>query len=134
MTLRDDILADPACNVARAARDCAEMARIRSVGRTQSNKREIGNGSILETIGITAGNKLLDEINTNTVYRYVKPLVDQGRLLIGSPLVVATLQSMVPAFVAQADVDKLTALGKDPWPYTAQEVADALYFPDGSVR
>lgn len=134
MGLREDILADPACATALAARDCAEMARIRSIGRTQPNKREIGNGSILETIGIVAGNKLLDEINTNTIYRYVKPLVDQGRMLIGSALVVSTLQSMVPTIIVQTDADKLVALGKDPFPYTAQEVADALYFPNGSAK
>ncbi|MDB5937526.1 MAG: hypothetical protein JWQ01_4870 [Massilia sp.] len=136
MSLRDDILADPACSAARTARDCVEMARIRSLAatRTRPNGREIGNGSILETIGVASGNKLLDEINSNTLYRYVKPLVDQGRLLIGSPLVAGTLLSMVPAIITQAEADRLVALGKDPWPYSAIEVADALYNADGSAK
>lgn len=136
MTLRDDILADPACASALAARDCAEMARIRSIaaGRTRSNSRVIGNGSILEVIGIASGNKLLDEVNNNTLYRYVKPLVNDGRLEIGKPLTVATLQSMVPAIITQVEADKLVALGKDAWPYSIQEVADALYNPDGSRK
>jgi hypothetical protein len=134
MGLREDILADPACATALAARDCIEMARIRSIGRTRANAREIGNGTILETLGIAAGNALLDEINTNASYRYVKPLVEQGRLLIGAALVQATVQSMVPAVLTQAQADTLCALGKEPDPLTLQEVGDALYYPDGSDR
>jgi hypothetical protein len=136
MSLRDDILADPACSAARAVRDCAEIARIRSLSaaRTRPNSREIGNGSILDTLGVASGNKLLDEINTNPLYRYVKPLVEQGRLLIGSPLVAGTLLSMVPEIITPAEADKLVALGNDPWPFSASEVADALYNPDGSIK
>lgn len=135
MALRDDILADPACAVALAAKDCAELARIRSIGRVRSNSREVGNGTILDTIGFVAGNALLDEINTNTNYRYVKPLFEQGRLLIGSALVVATLQTMVTGgLVTQANADKLVALGKEPNPYTAQEVAVAVFNEDGSAK
>lgn len=136
MGLREDIIADPACAAAYAVRDCAELARIRTaaVVRTQPNNREIGNGTILATIGVAAGNKLLDEINNNALYRYVKPLVEQGRLLIGSPLVVGTLQSMVPAFISQAEANSLTALGRDAQPYTAAEVADACFNPNGSAK
>lgn len=135
MTLRDDILADPACSVALAARDCTELARIRSIGRTRATSLEIGNGTILETIGITSGNKLLDTINGTVDFRYVKPLVEQGRLLIGSALVQATLQSLVAASViTQVEADKLCALGKEPNPYTPSEIADALFNPDGTPK
>lgn len=136
MTLREDILADSACTAALAAKDCAELARIRTltVGRTQPNSREIGNGSILATIGVVSGNKLLDEINTNPLYRHVKPLVDQGRLLIGSSLVAGTLQSMVPTIISQADASALIALGRDAQPYTVAEVADAVFNTDGSAK
>lgn len=136
MNLRDQVLNDPACTDAYAMKDCAEIARIRTlaVGRTQPNNREIGNGTILATIGVISGNKLLDEINNNALYRYVKPLVEQGRLLIGSPLVVGTLQSMVPAFISQAEADLLIALGRDAQPYTAADVADALFNDDGTPK
>jgi hypothetical protein len=45
-TLRAQIQGDPACTAALAARDCAEMARIRSVCRTCGNMREIGNNTL----------------------------------------------------------------------------------------
>jgi hypothetical protein len=128
MSLRDDILGDPACAEALAARDCIELARIRSVGRTKANNLEIGNGTILSTIGLVAGNSVLDEINTNPDYRYVKPLVEQGRLLIGTPLVVFSLGAMVTKGVlTQALADRLIALGRSPNPYTPQEVAAAMF-------
>jgi hypothetical protein len=134
MTLRDEILADPACATALAARDCAEMARVRSIGRTRPNAREIGNGTILETLGIAAGNVFLDAINTNADFRYVKPLIESGRLQIGKTLVQATVQSMVPAVLTQAQADALCALGKEPDPLTQQEVGEALYNIDGSLK
>lgn len=134
MSLRDDILASPACADALAARDCEELARIMSVGRTRASHREIGNGTILEVLGLAAGNALLDEINGNADFRHVKPLVEQGRLLIGAALVQATVQSLVPAVLTLAQVNSLCALGKEPDPLTAQQVAEAMFNPDGSVK
>jgi hypothetical protein len=65
----------------------------------------------------------------------VKPLVAQGRLLIGSALVQATLQSLVAgAVLTQAEADKLSDLGKEPNPYTPQEIAEAVFNEDGSVK
>jgi hypothetical protein len=135
MTLRDDILADPACAPAYATKDCVRLAEIRSVGRTKANAREIGSGSIIETIGIPAGNALLDILMSTdpaSPYRHVAPLIEQGRLLIGSPLVQATVQSFVPDTLTQAQATALCALGLEPRPYTAQEVAAALFAPNGT--
>lgn len=134
MSLRDEILANPVCADALAARNCEELARIMSVGRTRANTREIGNGSILETLGIAAGNALLDVINSDATFRYVKPLVNQGRLLIGAPLVQATVQSLASAVLTQEQANALCALGHEPNPYTAQDVAEAVFNPDGSLK
>jgi hypothetical protein len=117
-----------------ASRDCQAIAAAASVGRKRSTKREIGYGTILETVGFVAGNAVCDEINNNPMYRYVKPLVEQGRMLIGSPMVAAALQAMVPAVIPQAVADKLKALGLEDDPVTAQDVAIALYNPDGSDK
>jgi bacterioferritin-associated ferredoxin len=46
MGLREDILADPACAAALAARDLNELARIMSIGHTCGNMREIGNNTL----------------------------------------------------------------------------------------
>lgn len=137
MTLRDDILANAACDAARTTKDCQSIADIMSANRTKRNTREIGNGTILETLGITTGNTLLDfllDSSPTSTFRHVKPLIEQGRLLIGSPLVQATVQSFVPAVLTLAQADALCALGIDPNPYTVQEVADALFNPDGSSK
>ena len=138
MGLREDILADPSCDTARAARDCAAIAAIRSVGRTKANAREIGSGSIIETIGIDAGNALLDVLMSSdptSKFRHVKPLIEQGRLLIGSPLVQGTVRGFVaPEILTQVQADALCALGLDPHPYTAQEIAAALFNDDGTPK
>jgi hypothetical protein len=138
MGLREEILANQACNAAVAAKDCATIAAIMSVGRNRRNSREIGNGTILETLGIAAGNAFLDVLlssATDSPYRHVKPLIEQGRLLIGSVLVQATVQSMVAQSVlTQAQADALCALGLELAPLSAQDVAEALYNVDGSPK
>lgn len=134
MALRDDIHGNPACAAAIQARDCQAIAAIMSAGRTRLNQREIGNGTILETLGLASGNALLDVINTNTNFRYVKPLVEQGRLLIGSQLVRATLQSLVPSVLTQVEADRLMALGVEPNPYSLNEIANSMFNENGSLK
>eukprot|EP01034_Spumella_vulgaris_P041665 gene41665-51629_t len=131
-SLRDQVHADQRCAAALTAKDCAELARLMSVGRVRANSREIGNGTILEVLGLATGNEVLDLINSNADYRHVKPLIEQGRLLIGSPLAQITVQALVPAVLTQAQADALCALGLEPHPYTAQELAEALFTPDGT--
>ena len=137
MGLREDIHANPACTAAIAAKDCSAIAAIMSVGRTRANSREIGNGTILEVLGITAGNLLLDTLmsdDAESPFRHVKPLIEQGRLLIGSALVQATVQSFVPNTLNQAQADSLCAIGRDANPYTVQEIAEVLFNPDGTEK
>ena len=126
MTLLEEIQAK--CSQAMlASRDFEAIAAAVSIGRTKPNAKEIGNGTILEVLGLTSGNALLDVVNTVPDFRYVKPLVEQGRLTVGSELVQATVQSLVPIGVlTQAQADALCALGFDPDPVTAQQVSDEL--------
>ena len=109
-----------------ASRDDVAVAARVSEGRVKLNKREIGNGSILETLGLAAGNAFLDVIYTAPNFRYVKSLVERGRLVVGSPLVQATVQSMAPLTLTQAQADALCALGLDPDPVTALDVRVAM--------
>lgn len=98
-----------------------------SVGRVKFVPTEIGNGTILEKLGITTGNALLDVINTSPDFRYVKPLVEQGRLRLDSPLVRGTLASLVVAgVVTQAQADVLLSAAQTPDPVTTAEVESAL--------
>ncbi len=98
-----------------------------SVGRVKFVPTEIGNGTILEKLGITTGNALLDVINTSPDFRYVKPLAEQGRLRLDSPLVRGTLASLVVAgVVTQAQADVLLSAAQSPDPVTTAEVESAL--------
>lgn len=109
-----------------AAKEHGQIAALVSVGRTKPSTREIGNGTILETIGLQYGNAMLDVINNTPDFRHVKPLLEQGRLIIGSPLVVAAVQGMVPAVMPQAVADLLLALTVEPAPVSVQEVIKAM--------
>lgn len=70
---------------------------------------EIGNGLVLATIGLTAGNALLDAINALPDFRHVRPLLEQGRLDISSPLAQGALDSLVGA-VPEFTADHVNAL------------------------
>jgi hypothetical protein len=134
--LRAQAHGDPACKEALAKRNIDALACILSASRVRPSAREIGNGTILEVLGVDAGNRLLDHIAGADELRHVRPLLEQGRLMIGAHLVQAALQSYVrlDGVLAQADADALCALGTEPDPLTPQDVADALYNPDGTQK
>jgi len=136
VALRAAARANPACAKPLADKDLVELARILSTGRTRPTAREIGNGTVLEVLGIEAGNKLLDHIQADPAMRYVRPLLEQGRLKIGSPVAQAALQSYVQPgdVLTQSDADKLCALGGEPDPLTPQDVEEALFNPDGTEK
>lgn len=123
MSLYDDIIAG---GFDLQNRDDGAIAAALSVGRTKLVPTEIGNGTILETIGLTAGNSLLDVLNTAPDFRYVKPLLEQGRLRVDSGLVRATLDTLVPSVLTQAQADALKNLALVPDPVSSQDVAKAL--------
>ena len=106
--------------------DDVAIAAALSAGRTKLVPTEIGNGTILEAIGIETGNALLDVLTTVPTFRHVKPLIEQGRLRLDSPLVVGTLQTLVPTVLTQAQADALVARARVPDPVTAQQVSDAI--------
>jgi hypothetical protein len=125
MSLLADILKlDPALV---AARDDAEIARLLSVGKTRLVPTEIGNGTILETIGLDAGNALLDELSSNATYRHVQPLLEQGRLRVDSQLVRLTLDALAEVgTISVAHALALKALASVPTPVSVGDVSDAL--------
>lgn len=101
-----------------------EIAAALSVDRVQLTATEIGNGTILAELGIDAGNQLLDAIYLTPAFKYVVPLLEQGRLDIGSPVTQAALDMLaVGGACTQADAEKLKALAVKPAPVTAHEVA-----------
>lgn len=134
--LRAQARANQACAAALAAKDLDALAQILSIGRTRPVPREIGNGTVLDVLGLVAGNRLLDHIGMAPELRHVKPLLEQGRLTINTPSAKQVLQSFVALddVLSQSDADKLCALGQEPDPLTPQDVAEALFNPDGSEK
>ncbi len=126
MTLLSEITAK--CGPALiAAKEHGEIARLVSIGRTRPSAREVGNGTILEVLGLAAGNAMLDAINALPDFRHVKPLVEQGRLVIGTPLVALSLGAFVAGgVITQADADKLLELSVEPAPVSVGEVIQAM--------
>ena len=115
MALRAEILA--ACSPELLAQhDTQAIAEAVSVDRVKRVPTEIGSGTILATIGLDAGNALLDAISGAEEYRHVKPLLEQGRLRVDSDLVRTTLDSLVPAVLTAAQAKALKALAEQPDP------------------
>lgn len=109
-----------------AAKEHGQIAALVSAGRTKPSGLQVGKGTILETIGLAAGNAFLDVIDNQPDFRHVKGLIAEGRLIISSPLVMGTIGSFVPAVLTQAQANALLALATVPAPVSVQEVQAAM--------
>lgn len=114
--------------------DTNALAAALSADRTKFVHTEIGNGTVLEVLGLTTGNALLDLLNTEPSYKYVKPMLEQGRLRLDSALVRGTLQVLVGSLLTQAQVDALLAVAQAPDPVSEYDVRCAIYADDGTLR
>ena len=112
--IAQELTLDP-LGIGYAAMTDAEVEQsLTAITRTRLVKTEIGNGLILSTLGLTAGNALLDVIHTQADFRYVKPLVEQGRLDISDALVRATLDSLVGTVLTAEQAAALKAIAEQP--------------------
>ena len=109
-----------------ASRDHQAIADVVNVGRTKPSNTEIGNGTILEILGLTLGTQVLDVINSTPAYKYVVPLLEQGRLLIASATAQTAVQAFVPALLTQEQADSIKVLGVMDDHVSAARVANAL--------
>ena len=101
-----------------AAGDFHVLATKVSVGRTVPKKTSIGEGTILEILGITAGNAFLDVIDNVPDYRHVKKIVARGDFDMSTGVSQAGVQALVPAILTQEQADALKNLGKEAAPVT----------------
>lgn len=97
-----------------AAGDFHVIAEKVNVGRTIPKKTSIGEGTILEVLGITAGNAFLDVIDTVPDYRHVKKIIARGDFDMSTAISQAGVQALVPAVLTQEQADALMNLGKEP--------------------
>ena len=115
--------------------DTQAIADALSVGRTRWKHTEIGVGSIIEVLGISAANPVLDALYAAPDYRHVKPLLDQGRLRLDVVAQAGMLQPLVTGeLLTQAQLDALIARAKEPAPVAEYDVRVAIYNDDGSLR
>jgi hypothetical protein len=124
--IKDAIAASPELQAMAAVGNTQGIADVLSIGRKKTVAVEVGNGTILEVLGFAKGNAVLDVINSTPDFRYVKPLVEQGRLRLDSPLTIAALQSMVPAVLTNEDVSRFVARTQVDDPITHTQVGEAL--------
>ena len=108
------------------------VAAVLSAGRTKLATYEAGKGDVLNTLGLTVGNALLDVIDANPDFRHAKHLLAAGRLRLDMPLTLATLSALVGQQIAagitfeQAHADAILALARVPDPINHEAVTAAL--------
>lgn len=139
MTLRDEILSRPDCADALAARDCGALAAILSVGRTKTVERNVGYGTIMDTLGAEAGAAFLDALTSmatvSSPVKWALKLLDRGELNIGAEATRGQLDALAAGGVMpHAVADALKGLAMGPDIVTAEQVADAMFNPDGSLK
>jgi hypothetical protein len=122
----DAIAASPELQALAAARNDAAIASALSAGRMRLVPTEIGVGTVLEILGLSVGNALIDAINATPDFRHIRPLLEQGRLRLDASLVQATLQSLVPALLTQAQATALSNYARRPDPVPVSAVSAAL--------
>jgi hypothetical protein len=165
MGLREDILSDPECATALAARDCQELARIRSVGRVKRSTKMISERGVRAALSIAAGShfiRLLKDASETvgvpawlagaltgmgvpadshqdyadaiaSAYGWLRQ--DSG-LDLGSTATRGLLDLIAASDPSKfgPTVTTLKTLADQPDPLTAQQVAEAMFNIDGSLK
>ena len=131
MALRDEILSRPDCADALAARDCGELARILSIGRTKLIERNVGYGTVMEALGADNGAAFLDGLTavaaTSSPVKWALKLLDRGELNIGAAATRGQLDALAAGGVMpQAVAEALKNLAVVPDEITATQVQTAL--------
>jgi hypothetical protein len=139
MTLHDEITTRPDCATALAARDCGELARILSVGRTKIVEYNIGYGTVMETLGADNGAAFLDGLTavatTSSPVKWALKLLDRGELNISADATQTQLDALAAGGVMpQAVADALKALAIVSDVITPEQVMDAMFNPDWSAK
>ena len=124
MALIDDILALPA--ELRATQDTQAIADALPPVVT-IRAREIGKGKVLGTIGLEAGNKLLDTIDNVADFRHVKQLVANGWLDVGDALT----RAMIDQVCTPEDGAALKALAEISTPIDEMAVRRVCWSDNG---
>lgn len=141
MATYDEIISNPACVAALAARDCNELARIVSMGRTRTALVEIADVQAeLQSAGAWWAIKAAAADSAHPANAAAVAVMDVGaarytNLDVTIPLVGQMFGALVLAgVIPQAQFDAILALSVVPDPLTAQDVAAAMFNDDGSLK
>lgn len=109
--IRAAIAADPALQAMQADGNCEGIARALTAALPPvALPAEVGVGTVLEVLGLAAGNALLDVLrDPSGDFRHVAPLLEQGRLRLDLPMTAQVLGFLVPAVLTAAQRDGLLA-------------------------
>ena len=130
--IRDAVAANPALQAHWAAGNAQAIADHFSATRTKLASYEAGKGDVLNVLGLTVGNALLDVIDAAPEFRHAKHLLADGRLRLDMPLTLATLNALAGQQIAagitfeQAHADAILALARVPDPINHEAVTAAL--------
>lgn len=141
MTLREQVMADPACAEAYANRDCHELARLCSIGRTrtvmipiadvQAKLQESGAWWAIKAIAADAAHPASFAATAVTDVAHARYV----NLDTSLPLVAQMFGALVDAgALPQELMDAVMAMGVVDNPYTQREVAVELYNDDGTLK
>lgn len=131
--IRSAIEASPDLLALATQGDTQAIAGALSVGRTKTVPTEVGNGAVLEVLGFATGNALLDVLYSAPDFRHVKPLLEQGRLRLDSPMAAVALGSLVPAVLTAEHVAALLSRAKVADPVAELDVRRAIFADDGAL-
>ena len=131
MTLRDEILSRPDCADALATRDCGALAAILSVGRTKIVDRNVGYGTVMDTLGGDVGAAFLDGLTalaaSSSPVKWALKLLDRGELNIGAAATQGQLDMLAAGGLLPAEVvAALKGLAVVPDPYSVQDIINAM--------
>lgn len=131
MGLREEILSREDCAAALAAKDCGELAAILSVGRTKIIERNVGYGTVMDTLGGEAGAAFLDGLTalaaSSSPVKWALKLLDRGELNIGAAATQTQLDMLAAGGMLPIElVDVLKALAVVPDPYSVQDIINVM--------
>lgn len=141
MGLREQVLADPACAVAYATKDCDELARIGSIGRTRTVLVAIADVQAkLQSSGAWWPIKAIAADTAHPANGAAVAVTDVAHARYANvdmsiPLVAQMFSALVFAgALAQEVMDEIMGMSILPAPYTQREVAIELYHDDGTPK
>lgn len=116
-------------------RQDVQIAETLSVGRVTLVETHVDEGKILSTIGLAAGNALLDAIDAGTEFRHAKKQLTNRGLDVSQTLVRQVLDALVTAVDGfdQPHADAIKALAEQPNPIHFNAVSDALNIAEGRL-